>query len=96
MWTYGRDIAEGVLFARQDLPQEPPHDLARPRFGKIVDHKHRLGGRERPDGFSHLKDQVLADLVVFLVAVLQSDKGIDRLAGEVVADTHDGRFGNLV
>jgi hypothetical protein len=41
-----------------------------------------------------LHRQVLTDLLACLVAILESDEGVDSLTGELVGDTDDSGLGD--
>lgn len=92
--TYSSDISQRVLLARQNLPQNPTHDLSTTGLGQVRDDDDRLGRREWTNALAHLEDEVLLQLVVDLVAVLDGDEGVDSLAGEVVSDADNGGFGD--
>ena len=57
---------------------------------------HRLGRGEGPDALAHLRNKLLAQGVAGLMAVLDGDEGVDRLARELVGDTDDGGLGDGV
>lgn len=90
--TYSSDISQRVLLARQNLPQDPTHDLSTAGLGQVGDDDDRLGRSERTDTLAHLQDQVLLQLVVDLVAILDGDESVDSLAGKVVSDTDNSGF----
>ena len=92
--THRRGITEAVLLARENLPQDSSHDLARTCLGQIGHHEDRLGRRKRSDGLAHLRDQLLPDLLIGLVAILERDEGVDRLSRELVGDAHHRGFGH--
>lgn len=77
--THSRCITQRVLLPGQDLTQDTPHDLARPRLRKIIDNENRFRSRKRTNGLPHLKHQIFLDLLVAFVAFFQGDKGIDSL-----------------
>lgn len=43
-----------------------------------------------------MEHQVLLDLVIQFIALFQGDERVDSLAAELVVDTHDCGFGDLV
>lgn len=92
--TYSSDISQRVLLARQNLPQDPTHDLSTTGLGQVCDDDDRLRRRERTNALAHLEDEVLLQLVVDLVAVLDGDESVDSLAGELVSDADNGGFGD--
>ena len=55
-----------------------------------------LGCRERSDALPDLQDEILAEGVGNVVAVLDGNEGVDGLAGELVGDTNDGGLGDGV
>ena len=92
----GRDISELVFLTSQNLSQDTSHDLATASLGKIWNSKDRLWCGERSDTLADLENEILAQLVRELVAVLDRDECVDRLTGELVADTDDCGFGDCV
>ena len=92
--TYRSGVSKLVLLACQDLPQDATHDLAAPRLGQVGHDVHGLGGGEGADALADLDDEVLAQGVGGLVAVLDGHKRVDRLAGELVGNSDDGRLGH--
>lgn len=88
--TYRRGVTQLVFLAREDLPQNTPHDLAGPGLGQVRNDVHRLGRGEGADALPHLHDELLAERVVGAVALLEGDKSVDRLAGQLVRHTDDG------
>lgn len=93
MVAYRSDVAQLVFLSRQDLPQNAAHDLPRPSLGQIRYNEDGLGSRERPNRLAHLQYQVLLRLVRAVVAVLQRDERIDRLASELVIHADHGCLG---
>ena len=91
--THRTSIPQLVLLTRQNLPQNPPHDLATPRLGQVRHREHSLGRGERSNALAHLQDEVFLDLIGMVEAVLERDEGVDRLARELVVDAYDGGFG---
>lgn len=65
-----RDITQAVLLAAQDLPQDTAHDLAAAGLREVLDDVDALGGSKRPDRLADLHDEVLAYLLIRLVALL--------------------------
>jgi hypothetical protein len=92
--TYRGDITKLILLASQDLPENAPHDLAAARLGEIGHDEHGLGGRERTDTPADLQDELLSERIRGIVAILDRDKGVDSLAGELVRHTNDGSLGD--
>ena len=90
--THRRNIPQLILLPSQDLPQDPPHDLATPRLGQVRNNKDRFRRGEGTDALAHLLHQVAAQLVVNLVAVLDGDEGVDGLARELIRDADHGGF----
>lgn len=88
--TYRRGVAQAVLLTAQDLAQDTTHDLAAPGLGEIIDDVDRLGRGERSDRPAHLHHEVLAHLLLRLVAALEGDERVDGLAGQLIRNTHDG------
>jgi hypothetical protein len=41
-----------------------------------------------------LQDEVLLDLIVVLIALLERDEGVDRLACQFIRNAYHGSFGN--
>ena len=87
-------VAQTVLLAAQDLPQDAAHDLAGSRLGQIRHHEDGFGGGEGPDTLPDLQDQVLLGLVAASGRVLERDEGVNGLAGEFVVDADHGGFGD--
>lgn len=94
--THSRSVAQLILFTRQNLPQNPPHDLPTPRLRQIRHNKDRLRSSEWTNTLPDLQNEVFLELVVDLVAVFDRHEGVDGLAGEFVVDAHNGGFGNGV
>ncbi|CRJ89941.1 hypothetical protein BN1708_009310, partial [Verticillium longisporum] len=94
--TYCCDIAELVLLAGEDLPQNAAHDLAGARLGQVGDDEDGLGGGKGADALADLHDELLAQGVAGAGGVLEGDKGVDGLAGELVGDADDGGLGDGV
>lgn len=92
--TYRGDITELILLAGENLPEDTPHDLAAAGLGEIGHDVHGLGRREGPDAPADLEDELLAERVRGLVAVLDGNKGVDGLARELVRHTNDGSLGD--
>jgi hypothetical protein len=88
--TYRRDVAQLVLLAGEDLSENAAHDLAGSRLWQVGDDVDGLGGGEGADAPADLENKVLAQVVVDGVSVLESDKGVDGLAGELIGHTDDG------
>jgi hypothetical protein len=79
------NISQLILLARQNLSQNPSHNLPAPCLRQIGNTKHGLGSRKRPDRLAHLHDKRLPQLLVLLIAVLNRHKSIHSLACELVA-----------
>ena len=94
--TYRSDITKLILLASNDLPQNAAHDLARASLGKITDDVDGLGGSEGTDAAADLEDELLAESVVDLGALLDGNEGVDGLAGELVGNTDDSSLGDRV
>jgi hypothetical protein len=94
--TKRTNIPQLILLARQNLPQNPSHNLPAPRLRQIGNTKHGLGSRKRPDRLAHLHDKRLPQLLVLLIAVLNRHKSIHSLACELVVDADDSRFADGV
>jgi hypothetical protein len=92
--TYCRSIAQLILLASKNLPQYTTHDLATTRLREIRHDEDGLGGSKRPYALADLLDEVLAQLVVDLVAVLDGDERVYRLARQLVRDAHHGCLGH--
>lgn len=90
--TYSAGVSKLVLLASQDLAQDTAHDLAGTCLGKIWHNVYRLGCSERSDTLPDLQDEILAKLVVDLVAILDRDKGVDSLTSKFIGHTDDGGF----
>ena len=60
--TKGTYITQLILLARQNLPQDSPHDLARSGLGQIFHDDDVLGSRERANCFANLEDEFLGEL----------------------------------
>lgn len=94
MKTYRGDIAKLILLASQNLPENAPHDLAAARLGEIGHDEYSLGGREWADTPADLQDELLAERICGIVAILDGDESIDSLAGELIRHTNDGSLGD--
>mmetsp|Transcript_143745 Transcript_143745/g.460062 ORF Transcript_143745/g.460062 Transcript_143745/m.460062 type:complete len:247 (-) Transcript_143745:1199-1939(-) len=81
-----------VLPLLGDLPQDPPHDLARPRLRKRGCKLHRVWSAERPQDGSHMFFQGLVEVCRSALPLLQSDVGIEGLTLHVVGDADDRRL----
>lgn len=55
-----------------------------------------LGSREWTDALADLEDEILLGLVRRVVAFFERDERVDRLAGELIIDTHHRGFGDGV
>lgn len=80
----------------EDLPRDLTHDLDRPRSWDIVNSKHHRWAPQMARLTFRPAGQIFVDLAVFLVTVLQSDKGVDSLASKVIVDANEGRLGNSI
>lgn len=89
-YTYRCDVAELILLPSQDLSQDASHDLAATGLGQIRHDIDGLGRSEGTDALAHLRDELLAQRVAGVAALLERDKGVDSLACELVVDTDDG------
>ena len=72
----------GLTYMARDLPQYPPHDLARPRLGQTRGPVDDVRRRDGADGLADGPDEVFPQSGILggmLVGVLEGDKGIDRL-----------------
>lgn len=92
--TYSAGVAKLVLLAGENLSQDAAHNLAGARLGQVGNDKDGLGRGKRSNALADLHDKLLAQGVVDLVALLDGDKGVDGLAGELVVDADDGGLGN--
>lgn len=92
--TYSSDISQRVLLARQNLPQDPTHNLSTTGLGQIGDDDDGLWCREWANALANLQDEILLQLVVDLVSVFDGDESVDGLAGEVVSNADNGGFGD--
>jgi hypothetical protein len=92
--AYRRSITKLVLLTSEDLAEDTPHDLPAAGLGQVGHDEDGLGGGEGADALADLHDEVLAQLVVDLVAVLDGHEGVDGLARQLVVDAHHGRLGH--
>ncbi len=94
--TYSAGVAQLILLAGENLSQNTAHNLARARLGQVGNDKDGLGRGKGTDALADLHDKLLAQGVVDLVALLDGDKGVDGLAGELVGDADNGGLGDGV
>lgn len=92
--TYSAGVTKLILLAGENLSQDTAHNLAGARLGQVRDDKDGLGGGKGADAFADLHDELLAQGVVDLVALLDGDECVDGLAGELVVDADDGSLGD--
>ena len=90
--AYRASVTKLVLLTGEDLPQDSSHDLSATRLGQVGYDVHRLGRREWADTLPHLQDELLAQGICSLVAVLDSHKRVDGLACELILHTDDCRL----
>jgi hypothetical protein len=83
-----------ILLAGQDLPQNTAHNLPASCLGQVWDDIDCLGRGEGPDALAHLRDELLAQSVTGIVALLQGDKGRDGLARQLIGYTDDSGLAN--
>lgn len=87
-------IPQTVLLATENFPQNPTHDLPRPRLGKIHHDKDLFGRSKGTDTFPYLEDEIFPRLfVVGIAGVFEGDKGSHGLTGEFVRHAHHGGLG---
>ena len=96
MGTYSRDIPKLILLTRKNLPQNSPHNLPRPRLGKIRHNINLLRRRKRPDALAHLHDELLAQRVRHLAHPRRRHERVDGLARKLVCDAHHRRLADVV
>ena len=94
--TYGGCIAALVFLASKNLSQDTTHDLPTSGLGQIRNDEDGLGSRKGTNTLSYLENEILSQLVVDLIAILDGDKGVDRLSGEFIIDTNHSSFCNGV
>lgn len=95
--TYRARISQLVLFTSQNLPQNSPHNFSAPRLWQIWHNEHRLRSREGSNTLSDLHDHILLQLGtigIFGGCILDGNKGVDRLAGELVLNADDRGLGD--
>jgi hypothetical protein len=90
--TYGRCVTKLVFFASKNLSQDTTHNLATSSLGQIRNDEDSLGSRKGTNALSDLENEILSQLVVDLVTILDRNKGVYSLPGELIIDTHHSSF----
>jgi len=92
--TYRRCVTKLVLLASEDLPQYAAHDLATARLGEVRYDVHGLRRRKRSDTLPYLKDELFAERIRCITAVLDRDECVDSLSRELIGHTHNSCLSN--
>uniref|UniRef100_A0A0N4Z5G8 PE-PGRS family protein n=1 Tax=Parastrongyloides trichosuri TaxID=131310 RepID=A0A0N4Z5G8_PARTI len=91
-----RGVAQGAQIVLGDLPQDPPHDLARAGLGQTRRPLNHVGRGDGADLLADLGDQDLAQVFGGLDPLVQGDIGVDALTLDVVGEADDGGLGHVV
>src|SRR5205807_503452 len=86
----GRGVAEGAPLG--DVAEEPAHDLAAPRLGKVGREDNVVGAGEGADLLRHVRLQLVAQLDARGDPLLDRHEGGEGLALDLVTPADDGRF----
>ncbi len=85
----GRRIAKLIDLSGGDLPQDPSHDLTRPRLGETRDELEFPGRGDGADLFSHVRHQLFLQVVAPGLAHLEDNISVEVLALHVMGEADD-------
>jgi hypothetical protein len=83
-----------ILFTRKDLSQNSTHNLSTSGLGKVRNDEDSFWSSEWTNALPHLKNEILYQLVVELIAVFNGDKCVNCLTSKFIVDTNNSSFGN--
>jgi hypothetical protein len=90
--TYRRSITKLVFLASKNLSQNSPHNLSTSSLGQIWHNEDSLRSSEGTNALPDLQDEVLLELIVDLIAVLDSHERVDCLSSKLIVDSDDSSF----
>lgn len=94
--TYRGDVSKLILLTGQNLSQDTAHDLSTSSLGHVGNDVHGLGSSEGTDALADLDDELLAQSLRGLDALLEGNEGVDSLASELISDTDDSSLSHGV
>jgi hypothetical protein len=91
-----RGISKLVLLARKNLAKNSSHNLAGSSLWKVFNDEDSLWSSKWTNLLADLENELLASLWRVLGNILEGDKGVDGLSGELIRDTNNSSFGDVL